>query len=169
MIEMTVIAISGTPGSGKTTIANLLKKGDREVINIGEFASQNGCVSSYDEMNKCDVIDGDLVIEKLREYLKGKTHTIIVESHLADLVPEEYLDRCYVLEVQISDLVERLKERGYSEKKIADNKLSELMRDCYMYSLDAFGEERVEVIKPSSIEEIVRIIEDYLEQVERGK
>ncbi len=164
-----VVAINGTPGSGKTTVAQMLKKEGRQVINIGEFAKEHGCVIEYDEENQCNVIDEDLIEEKLREYLSNTDGTVIIESHLADLVPEELLDRCFVLEVRVPDLITRLEKRGYSTKKIEDNKLSELMKDCYMNSLDAFGEERVELVAPMEIDATVKLIEEYLDGLERGR
>ena len=167
---ITVVAINGTPGSGKTTVANHLKKQGREVINLGEFAVEHGCVIEYDEECQCNVIDDELLEEKIRLYLKSQPRgTFIFEGHLADVVPSEFLDKCFVLGVRIPDLVSRLRERGYPAKKIEDNKVSELMKDCYMYSLDTFGEERVEFIDPAPLDEVVARIEEYIRKREEEK
>ena len=68
----TVIAISGTPSTGKTTIANKLASklaNNRIIVNISKFAIDNDCSMGYDEQLKCEIIDQDLLEIALNNYL----------------------------------------------------------------------------------------------------
>lgn len=156
-----VIAITGSPGTGKTSVADQLRQIGFHVMNLFDFARETDCVSSYDEQRGSYVIDDEILPGKLKEYLSTRNEIIIIESHYADLVPEEFVIKCFVLSALIRDLRERYEDRGYSSEKIEENIQAEIMQVCWIDALDAFGPSRVSKIENKSIEEIAELISSY--------
>ena len=112
---MVKIAISGTPGTGKTSLANLL---GFEVRHLNELAQEYELYSGCDI--KRDTVEVDL--EKLKKVVQNiKTEEediLIVEGHMAHLMP---VDRIIILRTDPQILERRLEKRGYSGEKIEEN------------------------------------------------
>lgn len=158
-----IIAINGTPGTGKTTVAEKLVF---PTINLSEFARENNCVVDYDNILHADVVDEDLLMDALRQYISDfEGEVLVIEGHLADLVPPELLDICFVLQVDLSDLILRLRRRNYSERKIEDNKNAEIMKECFMTSLDAYGAEKVKLVPIGGLSDTVAFIEKFINEL----
>lgn len=64
--------------------------------------------------------DVDMVCDELEPYM-SKQGGIILEFHSCDFFPERWFDLVVLLRCNNTDLYDRLKERGYSEKKITEN------------------------------------------------
>jgi adenylate kinase len=165
-----VIALNGTPGTGKSTVANHFKTNQWEVINTGEFAISSGCLLEYDEKHQTNIIDEDClynafdtflskkIVRKKENTISDKIQAIIIEGHLVDLIPQEYLLHCFVLETDQNTLRSRLKARDYSDKKIQENIDAENMKDCYIQSLDSFGSDRVSFVKSANLSDTITFI-----------
>lgn len=152
-----VIAINGTPGTGKTSLAQKLT--EFQVWNLNDFAKRHPeIIVEFDDNCQCDIIDEELLTIKLQTALESINEVIIIESHLADLIPKEYLLHCYVLEAAIPDLVVRLQQRDYPIEKIEENKLAEIMKECFVASINAFGAERVTLVPPKSLDETLMFV-----------
>ncbi len=108
------IGLTGTPGTGKTTIAEHL---DIETVHLNEYMRENG-IGEEDENGELEV---DL--EELRENQpEASEKDLLVEGHLAHFLD---LDYCIVLRTRPDVLSERLGSRDYSDQKISDNVESE--------------------------------------------
>src|SRR3989338_5340893 len=92
-----VIILTGTPGTGKTSIAKELAK----ILNAG-------------------LIDVNKVIKKnkLDEEYDKKRKLLIIESHMSHFLPRKYVDYCFVTKCDIKELSTRLGKKGYSKAKI---------------------------------------------------
>ena len=136
------IGITGTPGTGKTTISESL---DREIISIKDFAKDKG----LGEQKKLFEVDTEAVNDELPE-------SCWFEGHLAHRID---LDYCIVLRTRPDILEERLEARDYPEQKINENVeaeamdiiLSEASQKTCVYEIDT---------TEKSIDETVREIED---------
>jgi adenylate kinase len=169
---MKIIAIGGTPCTGKTTIAQKLGEAlGREVINLGVVAIESGCITEEDLERDTTVIDEDCLVEALMDLIHEREDDLIIEGHYVDLVPWSSLDFAVVLRTHPDILRERLKSRGYSEPKVAENVEAEVFGACQLDALDAFGEEFVFEIDTSkvSVEEAVKMIVGLLDSDELGE
>lgn len=104
------IGITGTPGTGKTTISEAL---DEDVIDLKEYAQEQG----LGEEKKLFEVDVPAVNNSLPE-------EFWIEGHLAHRLD---LDFCIVLRTNPKVLENRLEERGYSDEKVRENVEAEAM------------------------------------------
>ena len=169
----TVIFISGTPCTGKTTVASdlndylALNGFHSRLIKVNDFAIENGLVLGEDSDKFYKVIDIDGLNECLNEEISQIGNSIlIVEGHLSHLC--EGADKMIVLRLNPSILKDRLEERNYSESKIQENLEAEALAVCSAEAYDIYGEKTNEIdASDKSVEEIrdlvIAIASDNLE------
>jgi len=116
-----LVAITGTPGVGKTTVCNLLSD-DYEVISVNDFAKENGCFEDFDEEAGSYNVDTDRLGMLLQEHRSGKT--VLLDGHLSHYVE---CDMIIVLRCKPSLLSQRLSERGYIPEKVRENVQAEVL------------------------------------------
>ncbi len=125
------IIITGTPGTGKTSIARQLSK--KEKIEIYD------CKKLIEKINAFKINDDgemEVLMPKFRNALKKwllKKEDWIIESHLLCEIKLD-ADFIFVLRCNKKNLEKRLKKRKYNLKKIEDNILVELLDYCYLKS-----------------------------------
>ncbi|OPY49172.1 MAG: putative kinase [Methanosaeta sp. PtaU1.Bin112] len=105
------IALTGTPGTGKTTIAALLPY---QVIDINSLVKE-GMNLGIDPDRGCLEADMDALADCLKE-LDGE-ETVILEGHFS----HHFADWAIVLRLEPSALRSRLQARGYSATKMQEN------------------------------------------------
>ncbi|WP_163328676.1 adenylate kinase family protein [Desulfurobacterium thermolithotrophum] len=112
------ITITGTPGTGKTTVANILsKKLNLPLFNISELVKKEKLYIEFDSKRNAFVVDP----EKLREFFHNKKH-FIAEGLVAHYIPSDIL---IILRVNPKKIPERLAERNYTEEKVRENEEAE--------------------------------------------
>ena len=160
----TVIFISGTPCTGKTTVANDLNEYlsdngfDSKLIKINDFAFENDLVIGEDPDKFYKVIDIDGLNDCLNEEITQISNSIlIVEGHLSHLC--EGADKMIVLRLNPSILKDRLEERNYSESKIQENLEAEALAVCSVEAYEIYGDKTNEIdASDKSVEEIRDLI-----------
>jgi adenylate kinase len=131
------IAVTGTPGTGKTTATELLaERGvDIPVIHL------NDEIKEYDLWSERDVDRDDSLVTDLEAV---KTHLGewegVLESHLAHHFD---VDRVIVLRCEPSVLADRLSERSDSEQKATENAESEALDVVLSEAVDQHGQQSV--------------------------
>jgi adenylate kinase len=128
------VALTGTPGTGKTTASELL---EREVIHLNDAIEREGLWSERDAERDSLVVDETAVQEWLGDW-DG-----VLESHLAHRFDA---DLVVVLRCRPDVLETRLVERGESPEKARENAESE--------ALDVILSEAVERYGTGSVHEI---------------
>lgn len=162
---MKVIVISGTPGTGKTLIAKKLsEKISAKVISLSEFAVKKDLILSFDSKRDTYVIDEEKIVPEIINLIKmGRNQDIsnlIIEGHLTDIIPEEFIDFVIVLRCEPDILHKRLKSRGYSKEKIIENVQSEILGNCANFFVEKEMKKPLLEINTSTIDinKLVNII-----------
>jgi adenylate kinase len=110
------VAVTGTPGTGKTSAVDLVDA-DLPVVHLNELVREESLTTGRDDERDTLVADLDAV----RERLADRTD-LLVESHLAHHLEAA---RVVVLRCHPEELRERLAERDEAESKIRENAESE--------------------------------------------
>ena len=113
------LALTGTPGVGKTTIASLLADVGYHVETMEEIAERFGCIDDVDSQDGARPIDIDDLNAKIHsEWKNDPINSIVIDGHLSHLLP---VDCVVILRCSPSVLRKRLTGRSYAEQKISGN------------------------------------------------
>ena len=119
-----IIAITGTPGVGKTSVADVLRENGYEVVNLFKIAKDNGFIDGTDEERHSWIVD----VDRLNNYVK-KNYTrggiVFVEGHLSHCL--KCVDRVIILRCHPDELRKRLSLKGWSDEKIKENLEAEIL------------------------------------------
>ncbi len=142
-----VIEVTGTPGTGKTTLTQLLIKEGYTVVELSQKIKDEQLYEYFDEDMQSYVVDDDKLNEYLLKMIENHSAELplIIEGHVARL-PSSYVLHCIVLRCSVLNLRQRLVVRDYAEPKIDENVEAEIMEVILTDMLHLYGEENVTVI-----------------------
>ena len=148
-----IVAITGTPGVGKTSVCSHLRELGFQVIDINKLVSER-FHKGFDNKRKCFVAD----LRKLRRHVKRihksaakekqdnrRKHILLLDSHISHLL---HPDVAIVLRANPLVLAERLRRKGFEERKIKENVQAETLdvilveaveRCKFVYEIDTTG------------------------------
>jgi adenylate kinase len=128
-----IIAISGTPGTGKTEVAKALAdKLGWKLIELNSLAEERGLYSGFDKSRKCKIVDIDGV-KKAAGLIARESRNLVLESHYAHDMP---CDVAVILRTRPAELRARLVGRGWTKRKIDENIEAEIMEVCKSEALE---------------------------------
>ena len=144
-------ALTGTPGTGKTSISKLL---DLNIIALSDYykESSEGKTKSGEWIIDIDKIKKNVLI----------TEDSILEGHFSHEF--DNIDKIIVLRCDPKVLVKRLSERGYSKEKVRENLEAEAIGTIYSESLELLGAKDVVQLDTSSNKapECAQILREYM-------
>lgn len=144
------IIITGTPGCGKTSHAQLLlSQLETEVPGhlpvgknkwyhyaVSDEAKSRGCIDLYDERLDTLVVDEDKLLDSLEPDMeKGGA---IIDWHCCEVFPERLIDLVVCLRCDNELLYQRLKKRDYNDVKIQENLDCEIMEVIAQEARDSY-------------------------------
>ncbi len=162
------ILITGTPGTGKTSLSILLadelsnitnKK--YEAINIGELITKKKLYKEWDQKYNVPIFDEDMIIEEL-DYIKEGGY--VIDFHSACFLPEEWFKLIVILRCNNTELYDRLKARNYSDEKIMENIECEIMNVLSDEVKESFSENRIMELNNEQLSEMSENIEKIIEK-----
>jgi adenylate kinase len=142
------ILVTGTPGTGKTTVSRLLAKAvHAKYVNPEILLPRKGIDYTYDERRKTRIVS----IRRLRSSLAslaGRTDRgLIIDSHIAfKITSSPRLQRVIVLRCNPAVLERRLKRKHWSKRKISENVLAEILDICLWNAVQNYGWRRISEI-----------------------
>ena len=166
------IALTGTPGTGKTTLTPFLKEKGYTVIDLNAIAQQEEYILGIDEKRKSNIIDLEKIDKDLQQY-NSKSEPILIESHLAHLLP--HIQKIIVLRCHPAELKKRLKKGQWNDEKIKENLEAEILDIILCESIDKQKKSNVFEIDTSqsspreTAHSVIEIIENKSEVIQRYK
>lgn len=118
------VALTGTPGTGKTSVALLLQKQGYMILRLHEFAREYNCIDGVDTKRNTQLID----VKKLNNCIKKKfkkDKLIFFEGHFGHLL--NAVDKVIILRCHPKKLKKRLLEKKWSTQKINENLHAEIL------------------------------------------
>jgi len=165
-----VIIISGTPGTGKTTVASILAKKIKGMhIDLSELVLKEKLYKEVDEKRETVVTDLDKLLPKLREIIMSVSSPIIIEGHYAEIVPSKFVNVVVVLRTHPKELEKRLKKKNFKESKIRENVQAEILGVCSYNALNAYKKEEIYKTPDETVNIILKILEGKGENYKIGK
>ncbi|MFX1382110.1 MAG: adenylate kinase family protein [Promethearchaeota archaeon] len=179
---MKIVIISGTPGTGKTSVSKkITEKINARMISLNELAISKNLIISYDQKRDTNIIDAKKIIDQveilIQKHSQGNIEVLIIESHFSDIIPNDLIDYPIVLRCHPDELMKRLKERDYKTEKLIENAQAEILGNCMNFMIKKnMGKEIIEInttnLNVKSIAEIIiHIIQDnkYMEKFSKLK
>ncbi|MBN1358869.1 adenylate kinase family protein [Candidatus Bathyarchaeota archaeon] len=141
-----VILITGTPCTGKTTVAKqLTTRLDALYINLTELAKTHSLTIGEDKTRNTTIVDEEEMRKKTAKTIDGtEKTTVIVDGHYAAaVVPKRYVTYVFVLRRNPIELRKFMEKRGFSDAKLRENLASEILDVCLIEALQEQETERV--------------------------
>lgn len=139
---MITIGVSGTPGTGKTTLAKALaKKLGFAYIDIKNLIEDKNIGSGYDQKRKCRIVDTKILNREIRLLVKGlkdkgNQKGAVIDSHLSHYLPKKFFNAVIITRCDIKILKKRLEKRGYDKEKARENIDAEIFDICFNEAIE---------------------------------
>ena len=163
-----IILITGTPCTGKTTLAKALAtKLDALYINLTDYAKTNNLTLGEDSERKTTIIDEKAMLQKLPKTIEASDKSnVIVDGHYASVVvPTKLVSRVFVLRRNPKELKQFMKKGGYVGTKLWENLQAEIVDVCLVEALQAHTGKVCELdITGKTVEQVVCEILDVLDK-----
>jgi adenylate kinase len=108
-----IITLTGTPGTGKTTVSEKLSEEGFNLVHLTEYFEEN-------DIGEEKAVEREVRVGQMIDSLESENFSgaVVIEGHLAHHFPS---DVCVVLRCRPDVLEERLSNRDYSDRKIEEN------------------------------------------------
>ncbi len=109
-----LVAITGTPGTGKSTTCAVLSSRGYVIIDLDDLARREGLIVGRDPVRGTDEVD----VDALRERIRVPAKIAFLKSHYSHLMD---VNLALVLRCRPSVLRARLEARGWPVEKVREN------------------------------------------------
>ncbi|NQU79722.1 AAA family ATPase, partial [Candidatus Woesearchaeota archaeon] len=125
------IIVTGTPGTGKTTVAkSIAKETGWKYVDVNKVIKDRGLSEGKDLERDCNIVDEEKLAETLGKMMDSSDDVLVIDSHMSHHIQKSKVDVCLVTKCKLKELEQRLKKREYSEDKIKENLECEILDVC---------------------------------------
>lgn len=144
----TAILITGTPGTGKTTVSRLLAKAvQASYINPRILLTREGIDYTYDENARTRIVSLKRLRSSLSSLARRADRGLVIDSHIAfEITPAPRLERVIVLRCNPAVLEPRLRRKRWPKRKISENLLAEILDICLWDAVHNYGWKKISEI-----------------------
>ena len=154
------IAVTGTPGTGKTSVCSI---SNWQSLSVKELAEMNGCLDPIDHLDDAAPVDVEKLSSILKDSWSRTKEDVLIDGHLSHHLP---VDAIIILRCHPETLGTRLGKRNYSEEKIRQNTESELLGIIASESFEITGIPCLEI--DSSANESTEIFQRLMDWLADG-
>ncbi|MEF8879694.1 MAG: adenylate kinase family protein [Candidatus Thermoplasmatota archaeon] len=157
------IAITGTPGTGKTSVAKKLGNEGYKVVHLNQMAIKN-FLDGEDKKRDSKIINIDKLNSFLEEKFKDVDDYIFFESHLSHLL--NCVDKIIVLRCHPMSLKKRLESKQWKKQKVKENLEAEIIDIVLCETLEVHSQSDVFEIDTTSIniDDVSSVIKKLVEK-----
>ncbi|KAK0932093.1 factor activating pos9 [Friedmanniomyces endolithicus] len=159
-----------TPGVGKTTHSETLaQRTGLHHLDINDVVKKHNIGESSNDPDdpNTKIVDEDRLLDCIENDLEDGGQ--IIDWHACDLFPPRLIDLVCVVRCENKVLYDRLKKRGYGEKKLQENMDCEIMEVLLQEAREAYDEEMVVELRSENTEEIDANVERIEEWIKNWK
>lgn len=129
-----VVCVSGTPGTGKTTLSKLIcRKFGLKYVDLNNILKKTASLG-YDKKRDSYIIDEEKVSREVEKILKKENEKskrgVVFDSHLSHFIKPKLVDLCIICTCKLKELKRRLQGRGYKKEKVKENLEAEIFQVC---------------------------------------
>ena len=166
------VALSGTPGTGKTSVSEYLRNKGYSVVGLNDLAISNNFICGIDKKRDSKILD----INKINNYLlknMPSSDLHIIEGHASHFLNR--IEKVILLRCHPKELTRRLKKKGWNDQKIKENVEAEALDIILCEAVENVGEDNVFEIETTNMteknvaEEIDYIITHNFKQITKYK
>ncbi|MGC9181529.1 adenylate kinase family protein [Thermogladius sp.] len=137
------LVVAGTPGVGKSTVSRLLaERIGGTYVDLSELVVREGLYDYYDPETNSYVISEERVSARVRELCESG-RGLVISTHYPEVLDSEAVDVVVVLRLDPRELIARLRSRGWSVKKVAENVMAEVLSVVLSNAVARFGTGKV--------------------------
>jgi adenylate kinase len=127
-----VIIVSGTPGTGKTVFAKTLANEiGAQYVSLANYVAEHRLYSGVDRRRKTRIIDVPKTRAKIFKLVDIASLPLIIETHHPEgIIPNNATRIVFVLRCDPAVLTRRLREKKWSQEKIKENVMAEILDYC---------------------------------------
>ena len=165
-----IIALTGTPGTGKTSVSNILQENDFEVVDLNKIAISNNFLIGEDEERDSKIVDVDTSNGYINENYKEKD-IVFIDGHLSHLLKS--VDKVIILRCHPDELRKRLSQKRWKKSKVKENIEAEILDIILCEAVDVHPEKNVFEIDTTNLdinsvsELIMEIINNNFEHMKK--
>eukprot|EP00747_Dinoflagellata_sp_TGD_P208784 gnl/TRDRNA2_/TRDRNA2_82227_c0_seq1.p1 gnl/TRDRNA2_/TRDRNA2_82227_c0~~gnl/TRDRNA2_/TRDRNA2_82227_c0_seq1.p1 ORF type:complete len:177 (+),score=55.11 gnl/TRDRNA2_/TRDRNA2_82227_c0_seq1:2-532(+) len=164
------VLITGTPGTGKSTLCDALATasgGKLRHIEVGKLVKEKKLYREWDEEMDCSIFDEEMVTDALEPLVEDGG--ALVDFHSAACLPEDWFDLVVVLRAETDVLYARLEKRHYDEAKIRQNVEAEIFQVCLDEAREAFEDSDVKIWElhhntQEHLDEAIQRLKQFIEE-----
>ena len=120
---MVLFALTGTPGTGKSSVSEELRSRGYDVVDGKRFIIEQGLMGELDEARDTHEVDLDLLNDALEPF-RESDGIVVLDSHLSHFMDSHGI---IVLRCAPDVLAKRLEARGYGPDKVRENVQAEVL------------------------------------------
>ena len=140
-----IIVVTGTPGTGKTTLAKTLARAtDAKYVSITQYVADRKLYRALDRQRRTKIVDQAKTRRTLKRALADMRAPVVVDSHLSEgIVPAQMVRLAIVLRCHPRILEARLRAKKWASRKIRENVLAEILDSCLTAAVAYYGARKV--------------------------
>ena len=157
-----IIALTGTPGTGKTSVAKLLLKEGFSIVDLNKIITDNGFYLSKDKKRNSLIIDKNKINNWIKKTIIDEK-LVFIDSHLSHLLKN--IDKVIILRCHPNKLKKNLVKKKWKTEKIKENIQAEILDIILCESIQCFSETDIYEIDTTkkSINDVYLSIKEIIE------